>query len=100
MCWMMQIDAHKYYGEGEKCEQPKGWARVNIPPKNEASIEIQPPPDWFCWTGLFFKETKEATLSLAFPGDLPKHAFKLEANLQGALYPVQLLWILALLTIG
>jgi hypothetical protein len=49
---------------------------------------------------LFSEVTKEATLWLTFPGDLPKRALKMKANLQGRWYEFQFLWIFLLLTMG
>ena len=98
--WMMQIGLHKYCGVGRDCEEVANWSSVNIPPKDGASIEIDPPGGWFDWTGLFSEGTKEATLWLALRGDLPKRALKLTANLQGCIYPGQTLWILTFLTLG
>jgi hypothetical protein len=111
MRWMMQVGVHRYCGEGKQGDEKQGdgkqcleadkLATVSIPPKNQEFIEIQPPPEWFHWTGLFSEEEKEATLWLSFPGEqVPKRALKLKANLQGALYPGRIPWIFALLTSG
>jgi hypothetical protein len=99
--WRMEIGVHKYCGARKDCEVVDNWSSVNIPPKDEASIEINPPEGWFDWGGWFSEGTKDATLLLALPGeDLPKCTLKLKANLQRGFYPGQTLWILIFLTLG
>ncbi len=100
LLWMAQIGAQKYCGSGKDCESTSNWLSVRIPPKDQVSIEFEPPADWFDGAGAFSERMKEATLWLAFPGDVPKRALTLQASLQGRFYPGQTLWIIIFLAMG
>jgi hypothetical protein len=99
--WMVQIGVHKYCGAGAACEAVATWSPVVLPPKDRATIDIEPPPAWFDRVGRFSEVRQDATLWLAFPGgQLPKRTLPLQAHVQGRSYPPQTLWIFIFLTIG
>jgi hypothetical protein len=99
--WMMQMGARAFCGEGKTdCDKTNNWLSARIPPKDSASIAFNPPADWFVWTEVFSRETKEATLWLAIGDDLPKRAITVKANMEGKYYLGSFLRTLTLLAMG